>query len=49
VVAGTKVAGRHYLTFTLLNAEATPEDIGAIISLLRSTGAALLAGQEAAA
>ncbi len=29
VVAGTKVAGRHYLKFTLLNAEATPEDIDA--------------------
>jgi L-2,4-diaminobutyrate decarboxylase len=49
VVAGTTVAGRHYLKFTLLNAEATPEDINAIIDLLRSTGEALLAGQEAAA
>lgn len=49
VVAGTKVAGRHYLKFTLLNAEATPEDISAIINLLRSTGEALLAGQEASA
>jgi L-2,4-diaminobutyrate decarboxylase len=42
VVAGTKVAGRHYLKFTLLNAEATLEDISQIISLLRSTGAGLL-------
>ena len=49
VVAGTTVAGRHYLKFTLLNAEATPEDINTIISLLRSTGEALLAGREAAA
>jgi L-2,4-diaminobutyrate decarboxylase len=44
VVAGTKVAGRHYLKFTLLNAEATLEDIGTIISLLRDTGESLLAG-----
>ncbi|WP_307080360.1 pyridoxal phosphate-dependent decarboxylase family protein [Arthrobacter pascens] len=42
VVAGTKVEGRHYLKFTLLNAEATLEDIGEIISVLRSTGAGLL-------
>ena len=45
VVAGTKVDGRHYLKFTLLNAEATLEDIGEIISLLRSTGAGLLQGE----
>jgi L-2,4-diaminobutyrate decarboxylase len=44
VVAGTTVEGRHYLKFTLLNAEATLEDIGEIISLLRSTGAGLLQG-----
>ncbi len=44
VVAGTKVAGRHYLKFTLLNAEATLEDISEIIELLRRTGAQLLAG-----
>jgi L-2,4-diaminobutyrate decarboxylase len=43
VVAGTKVAGRHYLKFTLLNAEATLEDIGEIIALLRSSGERLLA------
>lgn len=49
VVAGTKVAGRHYLKFTLLNAEATPEDINAIIGLLRSTGSSLLTRQAAAA
>lgn len=42
VVAGTRVAGRHYLKFTLLNAEATLEDISGIIGLLRSTGALLL-------
>lgn len=43
VVAGTTVAGRHYLKFTLLNAEATLEDISEIIELLRRTGARLLA------
>ncbi|WP_081434836.1 pyridoxal phosphate-dependent decarboxylase family protein [Pseudarthrobacter chlorophenolicus] len=42
VVAGTKVGGRHYLKFTLLNAEATLGDITDIITLLRSTGAGLL-------
>jgi L-2,4-diaminobutyrate decarboxylase len=45
VVAGTTVEGRHYLKFTLLNAEATLGDIGEIISLLRSTGAGLLQGE----
>ncbi|MDR6558058.1 L-2,4-diaminobutyrate decarboxylase [Arthrobacter pascens] len=49
VVAGTKVAGRHFLKFTLLNAEATLEDISEIVSLLRGTGAALLNRKEAAA
>lgn len=42
VVAGTTVAGRHYLKFTLLNAEATLEDIVEIIKLLRTTGESLL-------
>ena len=46
VVAGTKVAGRHYLKFTLLNAEATrgghPRDHRACS---RTTGASLLAGR----
>ncbi|MET3950809.1 L-2,4-diaminobutyrate decarboxylase [Arthrobacter sp. UYEF36] len=46
VVAGTTVAGRHYLKFTLLNAEAGVEDIRSIIELLRSTGASLLAAAE---
>jgi L-2,4-diaminobutyrate decarboxylase len=44
VVAGTTVDGRHYLKFTLLNAEATLEDIGEIIGLVRRTGAGLLQG-----
>lgn len=43
VVAGTKVSGHHYLKFTLLNAEATLEDIAGIIELLRATGEELLA------
>ena len=49
VVAGTTVAGRHYLKFTLLNAEASVEDIRSIIDLLRSTGEALLAVAEVSA
>ncbi|WP_026547369.1 pyridoxal phosphate-dependent decarboxylase family protein [Paenarthrobacter nicotinovorans] len=50
VVAGTKVAGRHYLKFTLLNAEASLGDIQEIIELIRRTGNALLANtMEAAA
>jgi L-2,4-diaminobutyrate decarboxylase len=48
VVAGTKVGGRHYLKFTLLNAEATLEDIAGIISLLRRTGAGLLQSEVSA-
>ena len=48
VVAGTTVAGRHYLKFTLLNAEATLEDIVEIITLLRTTGEDLLADALAA-
>lgn len=34
VVAGTKVAGRHYLKFTLLNPETTPADIAAVLNLI---------------
>jgi L-2,4-diaminobutyrate decarboxylase len=48
VVAGTKVGGRHYLKFTLLNAEATLEDIAQIITLLRRTGAGLLQSEVSA-
>jgi L-2,4-diaminobutyrate decarboxylase len=48
VVAGTKVGGRHYLKFTLLNAEATLEDIAEIIGLLRRTGAGLLQSEVSA-
>lgn len=53
VVAGTKVAGRHFLKFTLLNAEATLEDIREIIELVRRVGESLAgrspAGESAAA
>lgn len=34
VVAGTKVQGRHYLKFTLLNPETTAEDIAAVLDLI---------------
>nr|WP_145485363.1 MULTISPECIES: lysine decarboxylase DesA [Streptomyces] len=34
VVAGTKVDGRHYLKFTLLNPETTPSDIAAVLDLI---------------
>ena len=43
VVAGTKLAGRHYLKFTLLNAETTLADIMDILALIRSAGANYLA------
>lgn len=49
VVAGTKVAGHHYLKFTLLNAEASLGDIQEIIELIRRTGASLLAETTEAA
>lgn len=49
VVAGTTVAGRHYLKFTLLNAEAGVADIRGIIDLLRTTGASLLADAQVSA
>ncbi|MFF2201916.1 lysine decarboxylase DesA [Streptomyces sp. NPDC058145] len=34
VVAGTKVGGRHYLKFTLLNPETTAADIAAVLDLI---------------
>lgn len=37
VVAGTKVAGRHYLKFTLLNPETTVDDIAAVLDLIATT------------
>ena len=47
VIAGTKVDGRHYLKFTLLNAETTLEDLQEILALVRSIGAGCLAGERA--
>ena len=44
VVAGTKLAGRHYLKFTLLNAETTLDDIREILALIRTAGACYPAG-----
>ncbi len=49
VVAGTTVAGRHYLKLTLLNAAAGVADIRGIIDLLRTTGASLLADADVSA
>ncbi|MFI1537661.1 pyridoxal phosphate-dependent decarboxylase family protein [Streptomyces anandii] len=34
VVAGTKVDGRHYLKFTLLNPETRPSDLAAVLDLI---------------
>jgi L-2,4-diaminobutyrate decarboxylase len=34
VVAGTKVGGRHYLKFTLLNPETTTDDLAAVLDLI---------------
>jgi len=48
VVAGTKVDGRHFLKFTLLNARTSLGDVRQIIELLRRTGAALDAQGAAA-
>jgi L-2,4-diaminobutyrate decarboxylase len=47
VIAGTKVQGRHYLKFTLLNAETTLEDLQEILAMIRSIGAGYLAGERA--
>ena len=43
VVAGTTLAGRHYLKFTLLNAETTLADIREILTLIRTAGRSYLA------
>ena len=47
LVAGTKVAGRHYLKFTLLNADTTLADMQEILEQIRRTGSAYLAGAAA--
>ena len=43
VVAGTTLADRHYLKFTLLNPETTLEDIREILALIRTAGQDYLA------
>lgn len=47
VIAGTTLAGRHYLKFTLLNAETTVDDIREILVLIRTAGDNYLAGAAA--
>ena len=44
VVAGTKVAGRHYLKFTLLNPETTTADITAVLDLIAGHAEQYLGG-----
>ncbi|MEQ6289211.1 aspartate aminotransferase family protein [Vogesella sp. GCM10023246] len=46
VIAGTKVAGRQYLKFTLLNPETTLDDLLAIVGLIKHHGQHYLAGQR---
>lgn len=45
VVAGTKVGGRQYLKFTLLNPETTTEDIAAVLDLIAGHAEQYLAEQ----
>ncbi|MFD8549236.1 pyridoxal phosphate-dependent decarboxylase family protein [Streptomyces sp. NPDC059649] len=45
IVAGTKVDGRHYLKFTLLNPETTLEDIATVLDLIAEHAGAFLAEQ----
>ena len=42
IVAGTKVDGRSWLKFTLLNPATTVDDLGAILDLVREIGRDLL-------
>ncbi|MCX4751580.1 aspartate aminotransferase family protein [Kitasatospora sp. NBC_01287] len=49
VVAGTKVDGRHYLKFTLLNPETTLADIAHVLDLLAGHAERHLAGSRPAA
>jgi L-2,4-diaminobutyrate decarboxylase len=44
VVAGTKVADRHYLKFTLLNPETTPDDLAAVLDLITGHAEQYLGG-----
>ncbi|WP_166791837.1 aspartate aminotransferase family protein [Cryobacterium sp. Hh14] len=49
VIAGTTVAGRHYLKFTLLNPHTTLADLEHILALIRLHGGRLLAPTRAVA
>ena len=42
IVAATKVSGRQYLKFTLLNPDTTRDDIAAVVELIRQHGQALV-------
>ncbi|HEY3479063.1 MAG TPA: aspartate aminotransferase family protein, partial [Streptomyces sp.] len=46
MVAGTKVAGRHYLKFTLLNPETTVDDIAHVLDLIAEHAAEYLATEK---
>ena len=48
VVAGTKVDGRHYLKFTLLNPETTVDDIAHVLGLIADHAAGYVARTSAA-
>ncbi|MFE6688097.1 pyridoxal phosphate-dependent decarboxylase family protein [Streptomyces sp. NPDC057743] len=48
IVAGTKVNGRHYLKFTLLNPETTLDDIAAVLDLIAEHAGRYLAEQPGA-
>ncbi|WP_419812130.1 pyridoxal phosphate-dependent decarboxylase family protein [Bacterioplanoides sp.] len=43
VIAGTKVAGRSYLKFTLLNPETSLQDIEAVLAMIKHEGQAFFA------
>lgn len=47
VVAGTKVDGRHYLKFTLLNPETSLDDIAHVLDLLAGHASAFVTGKLA--
>ncbi|WP_328771396.1 lysine decarboxylase DesA [Streptomyces sp. NBC_00286] len=46
VVAGTKVDGRHYLKFTLLNPETSADDIAAVLDLIAGHAEQYLGGES---
>lgn len=46
LIAGTKVAGRQYLKFTLLNPVTTIADVQAVLTMIKRQGEAYFANQE---